>query len=83
MTSQKNEQGGEPCSKNCVDPIVPADSDFVLIGGVTLLGARQGSSRDLDHQSQPYDHSAFEFVDYLCAVVIILGNVCSKFEHFS
>jgi hypothetical protein len=33
----KKEQGGEPCSKNCVDPVVPADSDFVLIGGVTLL----------------------------------------------
>jgi hypothetical protein len=33
----KKEQGGEPCSKNCVDPIFPADSDFALIGGVTLL----------------------------------------------
>jgi hypothetical protein len=33
----KKEQGGEPCSKNCVDPIFPADSDFALIGGATLL----------------------------------------------
>jgi hypothetical protein len=23
--------------QNCVDPVVPADLDFVLIGGVTLL----------------------------------------------
>jgi hypothetical protein len=43
--------GLTPCSKNCVDPVCPANRDLILIGGVTLLLARQGSSRDLDHQT--------------------------------
>jgi hypothetical protein len=33
----KKRAGLQPCSKNCVDPVVPADFNFVLIGGVTLL----------------------------------------------
>jgi len=48
---RKKEQGGKPCSKNCVDPISPKNLDLILIDGATLLGARQGSSRDLDHQT--------------------------------
>ena len=46
--AKKEEQGGKPCSRNCVDPISRLILD--LIERATLLGARQGSSRDLDHQ---------------------------------
>jgi hypothetical protein len=34
---KKKEQGIEPCSKNCVDPIIPQNLDLILAGGVTLL----------------------------------------------
>jgi hypothetical protein len=34
---KKKEQGIEPCSKNCVDPIIPQCLDLILAGGVTLL----------------------------------------------
>src|SRR3569833_590034 len=47
----KKEQGSGPCSENCVDPLYPASSDLIFFGGLTLLFARQGSSRDLDHQA--------------------------------
>jgi hypothetical protein len=47
---QKKEQGIEPCSKNCVDPIYPQNLDLILLAGDAAF-ARQGSSRDLDHQA--------------------------------
>jgi hypothetical protein len=34
---EKKEQGGKPCSKNCVDPISPKNLDLILIDGATLL----------------------------------------------
>jgi hypothetical protein len=34
---KKKEQGIEPCSNNCVDPIIPQSLDLILDGGVTLL----------------------------------------------
>jgi hypothetical protein len=37
LPQKKKEQGGKPCSKNCVDPISPKNLDLILIDGVTLL----------------------------------------------
>src|SRR6516225_8185964 len=51
QSAHEKKAGLTPCSKNCVDPVCPANRDLILIGGVTLLLARQGSSRDLDHQT--------------------------------
>jgi len=47
---RKKEQGDKPCSRNCVDPIFPK-MNLILIGRGDAACARQGSSRDLDHQS--------------------------------
>jgi len=47
---KKKEQGGEPCSENCVDPIYPlirSDLDWQADAAC----ARRGSSRDLDHRA--------------------------------
>jgi len=60
--AQKEEQGTRPCSKNCVDPFFPAKFRFdLLAGGTTLLVARQGSSRDLDHQARARSPSLWTF----------------------
>jgi hypothetical protein len=37
MIPTKKEQGNEPRSKICVDPVFPNNSDLVLIVGVALL----------------------------------------------
>ena len=37
MIWTKKEQGDEPRSKICVDPVFPKNSDLVLIVGVALL----------------------------------------------
>jgi hypothetical protein len=37
MIPTKKEQGNEPRSKTCVDPVFPKNSDLVLIVGVALL----------------------------------------------
>jgi hypothetical protein len=48
----KKEQGTQaPLEKLC-RPYFPAKFRFDLAGGTTLLVARQGSSRDLDHQAR-------------------------------
>jgi hypothetical protein len=33
MVSKEKEQGIEPCSKNCVDPIFPQSLDLILLAG--------------------------------------------------
>ena len=48
---EKKEQGSGPCSKNCVDPISPQSWNLILRRD-DAASARQGSSRDLDHQAQ-------------------------------
>jgi hypothetical protein len=47
---KKKEQGDEPRSKICVDPVFPKNSDLVLIVGVALL-VRAGLLPNLDHQT--------------------------------
>jgi len=37
MMQIKKEQGDEPRSKNCVDPVFPKNFDLILIVGVALL----------------------------------------------
>jgi hypothetical protein len=32
-SAQKKEQGIEPCSKNCVDPIFPLNLNLILLAG--------------------------------------------------
>jgi hypothetical protein len=46
----KKRAGRQPCSKNCVDPIYP-QFGFDLRWRGDAACARQGSSRDLDHQT--------------------------------
>jgi len=79
--AKKKEQGyAKPCSKNCVDPIYPLfgfDSDW----RGDAASARQGSSRDLDHQTRPCGKSEPKLLDHLIRLVIIFGNECSNFAH--
>jgi hypothetical protein len=51
IISRKKEQGLSPARKIVSTLFVPLNSDLKLIGGMTLLFARRGSSRDLDHQA--------------------------------
>ena len=49
----KKKQGGEALLAKIVSTLLSRKFDLILFGGATLLGARQGSSRDLDHQTRP------------------------------
>ena len=76
--AQKKSRAVKPCSKNCVDPIYPLIGfDFGWRGDAA--SARQGSSRDLDHQTRPCGKSEPKLLDYLIRLVIIFGNECSNF----
>ncbi len=51
MDRSRQKKQGHALLKNCVDPIVPDTLDLVLLNGGDAALARQGSSRDLDHQT--------------------------------
>jgi hypothetical protein len=76
---EKKSRAVKPCSTNCVDPFLRY-LDLILIAGATLLDARQGSSRDLDHQTR-VSRPALALVDHPVEFVTICGNDCSNFEH--
>jgi hypothetical protein len=78
---EKKEQGSEPCSKIVSTLNFLENLDLLLICRGDAACARQGSSRDLDHQALPLGQPEFELVDHLFLLVTIFGNVCSKFQH--
>jgi hypothetical protein len=80
---EKKEQGGKPCSKNCVDPISPQVLDLILIGGATLLVRARAPPETWTTRLQPCGQPEPALVDHLFRLVIIFGNDCSKFEHIA
>jgi len=50
IVRQKKSRAASPAPK-IVSTLFSRKFDLMLIGGLTLLYARQGSSRDLDHQT--------------------------------
>jgi hypothetical protein len=64
-------------------PYFPANLDLIFIWRGDAACARQGSSRDLDHQTWPCGLPAAILVDQNFDLVIIFGNECSKFEQFT
>jgi hypothetical protein len=50
-TLHKKRAGHQALLEKLCRPYFPAKFRFDLAGGTTLLAARQGSSRDLDHQA--------------------------------
>jgi hypothetical protein len=59
--AQKKEQGTQALLEKLCRPYFPAKFRFDLAGGTTLLVARQGSSRDLDHQVRAPSPSLWAF----------------------
>jgi len=78
---EKKEQGTKPCSKIVSTLNFLENVDLILICRGDAACARQGSSRDLDHQALPLGQPEVELVDHLFLLVTIFGNLCSKFQH--
>jgi hypothetical protein len=79
LLQKKKEQGGKPCSKNCVDPISPKNLDLILIDGLTLLVRARAPPETWTTRLQPYGQPEPALVDHLFRFVTIFGNDCSKF----
>jgi hypothetical protein len=77
---KKKEQGGKPCSKNCVDPYFPENLDLILIDGATLLMRARAPPETWTTRPQPCGQPEAALVDHLFRLVIIFSNDCSKFE---
>jgi hypothetical protein len=80
---RKKEQGAKPCSKNCVDPVYPANSDLLLIGGATLLLRVRVPPETWTTRLSPFGEPEAVFVDEDLSLVIIFGNECSNFMQIS
>jgi hypothetical protein len=78
---EKKEQGGKPCSKNCVDPISPKNLDLILIDGATLLVRVRAPPETWTTRLQPTGQPELEVVDHLFRLVTNFSNDCSKLEH--
>jgi hypothetical protein len=50
----KKEQGTKPCSRNCVDPVSPKNSDLMLIDGATLLMRVRAPPETWTNRLRPY-----------------------------
>jgi hypothetical protein len=80
----KKRAGRQPCSKNCVDPVCPANLDLKLVDGMTLLFLRVGAPPETwTTKRRPCGLPAIKFVDEFFDLVINFGNECSKFEQFA
>jgi hypothetical protein len=80
LPQKKKEQGAEPCSKNCVDPISPKNLDLILIAGLTLLVRVRAPPETWTTRLRPCGQPEPALLDYLFRLVTIFGNDCSKFE---
>jgi hypothetical protein len=80
--SRKKEQGVSPARK-IVSTLFARNLNFALHWRGDAACARQGSSRDLDHQTLVLRPACPIFVDQISHLVIIFGNECSKFEQFA
>jgi hypothetical protein len=81
--ARKKEQGAKPCSKNCVDPVFPANFDLSLIGGLTLLVRVRVPPETWTTRLLPCGEPEPVFVDEDLPLVIIFGNECSNFMQIS
>ena len=78
--SPKKKSREKPCSKNCVDPI-SRKYRFDLDWRGDAACARQGSSRDLDHQTFTLRLSLrCKLLDHNLRLVINFSNDCSKLK---
>jgi hypothetical protein len=77
---KKKRAGPKPCSKNCVDPISPKDSDLFLLDGATLLVRVRAPPETWTTRLQPCGQPEPALVADLFQLVTIFSNDCSKFE---
>ena len=77
---RKKEQGGKPCSKNCVDPYFPENLDLILIDGATPLVRARAPPETWTTRLQPCGWPEAALLDHLFRLVIIFSNDCSKFD---
>src|SRR5258706_16162483 len=80
LPRKKKEQGGKPCSKNCVDPISPKNLDLILMDGATLLVRARAPPETRTTRLEPCGQPEPALVDHLFRLVIIFSNDCSNFE---
>jgi hypothetical protein len=83
VLERKKEQGGKPCSKNCVDPISPKNLDLILIAGLTLLVRARAPPETWTTRLQPSGQPEPALLDHLFRLVTIFGSDWSKFEQFA
>jgi hypothetical protein len=76
----KKEQGTEPRSKHCVDPIFPGKLRLILIDRVTLLLRDRAPPETWTTKLQPSGQPEIVTLDQVFCLVINFSNDCSKFE---
>jgi hypothetical protein len=76
---EKKEQGTEPRSKNCVDPIFPETLDLILIDRVSLLPRDRAPPETWTTRLQPSGQPEPARLDQVFWFVTNFSNYCSKF----
>jgi len=78
--ASKKRAGRGALLKNCVDPFFLANLDLILIDEATLLVRVRAPPETWTTKLEPLGQPEAKLVDYLFGLVIIFGNVCSKFQ---